>query len=229
VELAAVDKIFRDRKVRELMLDGVTIERPETVTIDGDVRVGMDSVIGPFTQILGSSSIGADCTIGAGSIIDNSELGDAVRIAPLTSVSDSKIEGGAHIGPFARLRNGNRIGAGAHIGNFVELKNTQFGDQAKASHLAYLGDSEIGEQANIGAGTITCNYDGVKKHRTRVGKKAFVGSNSTLVAPMDIGDGSYIGAGSVITHPVPADALAIGRARQVVKEGWAAKRKKKST
>jgi len=229
VELAAVDKIFRDRKVRELMLDGVTIERPETVTIDGDVRVGMDSVIGPFTQILGSSSIGADCTIGAGSIIDNSELGDAVRIAPLTSVSDSKIEGGAHIGPFARLRKGNRIGAGAHIGNFVELKNTQFGDQAKASHLAYLGDSEIGEQANIGAGTITCNYDGVKKHRTRVGKKAFVGSNSTLVAPMDIGDGSYIGAGSVITHPVPADALAIGRARQVVKEGWAAKRKKKST
>lgn len=225
-ELAAVDKIFRDRKVRELMLDGVTIERPETVTIDGDVRIGTDSVIGPFTQILGRSTIGQDCTIGAGSIVENSELGDDVRIAPLTVIADSRIEAGAHVGPFARLRNGNRVGAGAHIGNFVELKNTQFGEEAKASHLAYLGDSEIGSQTNIGAGTITCNYDGVKKHRTRIGKKAFVGSNSTLVAPIEIGEGSYIGAGSVITDPVPADALALGRGRQVVKEGWAKKKRK---
>ena len=227
MELAAADKIFRDRKARELMLDGVTIERPETVTIDGQVRIGVDSVIEPFARILGRSSIGADCRIGAGSIVDNSELGDEVLVAPFTFIADSRIEAGAHIGPFARLRNGNRVGAGAHIGNFVELKNTQLGNAAKANHLAYLGDSEIGEQVNIGAGTITCNFDGVKKHRTRIGKKAFVGSNSTLVAPVEIGEGSYIGAGSVITQTVPPDALAIGRARQVVKEGWVGKKKKK--
>jgi bifunctional UDP-N-acetylglucosamine pyrophosphorylase/glucosamine-1-phosphate N-acetyltransferase len=227
VELAAADKIFRDRKVRELMLDGVTIERPETVTIDGQVRMGADSIVEAFARILGRSTIGADCRIGAGSIIENSELGDGVQIAPLTCIADSRIEAGAHVGPFARLRKGNRVGAGAHIGNFVELKNTQLGGGAKASHLAYLGDSEIGEQVNIGAGTITCNFDGVKKHRTRIGKNAFVGSNSTLVAPVDIGERSYVGAGSVITDAVPADALALGRARQVVKEGWAAKKKKK--
>ncbi len=227
VELAAADKIFRDRKVRELMLEGVTIERPDTVTIDGQVRIGGDSIIEPFARILGRTAIGADSKIGACSIVENSELGDEVHIAPFTSIADSRIEAGAHIGPFARLRNGNRVGAGAHIGNFVELKNTQLGGGAKASHLAYLGDAEIGEQTNIGAGTITCNYDGVKKHRTRIGKKAFVGSNSTLVAPIEIGEGSYIGAGSVITQAVPADALALGRARQVIKEGWAAKKKKK--
>jgi bifunctional UDP-N-acetylglucosamine pyrophosphorylase / glucosamine-1-phosphate N-acetyltransferase len=227
VELADADRVFRDRKVRELMLDGVTIERPDTVTIDGPVRIGEDSIVEPFSRILGRSTVGADCRIGSGSIIENSELGDGVHILPFTYIADSRIEAGAHVGPFARLRNGNRVGAGAHIGNFVELKNTQLGDAAKANHLAYLGDSEIGEQTNIGAGTITCNYDGVKKHRTRIGKKAFVGSNSTLVAPIEIGDGSYIGAGSVITKPVPADALALGRAQQVVKEGWAAKKKKK--
>lgn len=227
VELAAADKIFRDRKVRELMLEGVTIERPDTVTIDEQVRIGEDSTIEAFARILGRTTIGSDCRIGAGSIVENSELGDEVLIAPFTSIADSKVEAGAQIGPFARLRKGNRVRAGAHIGNFVELKNTELGGGAKASHLAYLGDSEIGEQTNIGAGTITCNYDGVKKHRTRIGKKAFVGSNSTLVAPIDIGDGSYIGAGSVITDAVPADALALGRARQVIKEGWAASKKKK--
>jgi bifunctional UDP-N-acetylglucosamine pyrophosphorylase/glucosamine-1-phosphate N-acetyltransferase len=226
VELAAADKLFRDRKVRELMLDGVTIERPETVTVDGQVRIGEDSIVEPFARILGRTTIGADCRIGAGSIVENSELADGVHIAPFTFIVDSRIQAGAQIGPFSRLRPGNRIGAGAHIGNFVELKNTQLGDGAKASHLAYLGDSEIGEEVNIGAGTITCNYDGMKKHRTRIGKKAFVGSNSTLVAPIEIGEGSYIGAGSVITRPVPADALALGRAQQVIKEGWAAKKKK---
>ncbi|HLK18529.1 MAG TPA: bifunctional UDP-N-acetylglucosamine diphosphorylase/glucosamine-1-phosphate N-acetyltransferase GlmU [Bryobacteraceae bacterium] len=227
VELAVADKIFRDRKVRELMLDGVTVERPETVTIDADVKIGADSIVEPFARILGRSAIGEDCKIGASSIVQNSELGAGVQIAPFTSIADSRVDAGAHIGPFARLRNGNVVGAEAHIGNFVELKNTQFAAGAKANHLAYLGDSEIGEKTNIGAGTITCNYDGVKKHRTRIGKKAFVGSNSTLVAPIDIGDGSYIGAGSVITKPVPPDALALGRAHQIVKERWAAKRKKK--
>jgi len=226
-ELASVDKIFRERKVRELMLEGVTIEKPETVTIDCAVRIGADSIVGPFAQILGPSDIGEDCRIGACSIVENSKLADRVHIAPFTSIADSKVDADAHIGPFARLRAGNRVGAGAHIGNFVELKNTQFGAGAKANHLAYLGDAEIGDKTNIGAGTITCNYDGVKKHRTRIGKAAFIGSNSTLVAPLEIGDSSYIGAGSVITDPVPAEALGLGRSRQVVKGGWASKQKRK--
>jgi len=226
-ELAAVDKIFRDRKVRALMSEGVTIEKPETVTIDCAVRIGEDSIVGPFAQILGKTEIGEDSRIGACSIVENSKLGDRVQVNPFTSIVNSQVEADAQIGPFARLRPGNRVGPGAHIGNFVELKNTQFGAGAKANHLAYLGDAEIGDKTNIGAGTITCNYDGALKHRTRIGKEVFVGSNSTLVAPIEIGDESYIGAGSVITDAVPKDALALGRARQVVKEGWAAKRKKK--
>lgn len=226
-DLAAVDKIFRERKVQELMLAGVTIEKPETVTIDSGVRIGEDSVIGPFAQILGQTEIGPDCRVGSCSIIQNSTLASNVEVAQFTYIVDSHIESGAIVGPFARLRPGNRVGQNAHVGNFVELKNTRLGAGAKANHLAYLGDSEIGDRTNIGAGTITCNYDGVNKHKTHVGKDAFVGSNSTLVAPLEIGDGSYIGAGSVITDPVPADALALGRARQIVKEGWAAKRKKK--
>ncbi|HTC86680.1 MAG TPA: bifunctional UDP-N-acetylglucosamine diphosphorylase/glucosamine-1-phosphate N-acetyltransferase GlmU [Bryobacteraceae bacterium] len=227
VELAEVDKVFRTRKVQELMLSGVTIEKPETVTIDSSVHIGQDSVIGPFAQILGRTEIGEDCHIGACSIVDDSTISSNVEIAPFTSIADSHIEAGVTVGPFARLRQGNRIGKGARIGNFVELKNTRFGAGAKANHLAYLGDSDIGDRTNIGAGTITCNYDGLNKHKTQIGKDAFVGSNSTLVAPLEIGDGSYIGAGSVVTNPVPPDALAIGRSRQVNKEGWAAKRKKK--
>jgi bifunctional UDP-N-acetylglucosamine pyrophosphorylase/glucosamine-1-phosphate N-acetyltransferase len=228
VELAAVDRIFRERKVRELMLAGVTIEKPETVTIDAQVRIGADSIVEPFAQILGNTTIGEDCLIGACAIVGDSTLAANIEIAPFTHIVDSRIEAGAHIGPFARLRGGARIGSNTRIGNFVELKNTRFGTGAKANHLAYLGDAEIGENTNIGAGTITCNYDGASKHPTRIGKEAFVGSNSTLVAPLEIGDGSYIGAGSVITDPVPAEALALGRARQVIKEGWAAKRKKRT-
>jgi bifunctional UDP-N-acetylglucosamine pyrophosphorylase/glucosamine-1-phosphate N-acetyltransferase len=228
VELAAVDRIFRERKVEELMLAGVTIEKPETVTIDSGVRIGEDSIVGPFAQILGRCEIGEDCRIGACSIVEDSTLASHVEIAPFTSVANSQIESGCVVGPFARLRQGNRVGPSARIGNFVELKNTRLGAGAKANHLAYLGDSDIGTHTNIGAGTITCNYDGVNKHQTRIGKEAFVGSNSTLVAPIEIGDGSYIGAGSVVTHPVPADALAVGRSRQVNKEGWAARRKKKT-
>lgn len=227
VELAEVDGIFRERKARELMLAGVTIEKPETVTIDQAVEIGADSVIGPFAQILGRSKVGENCRVGACSIIQNSQLGDGVEIAPFTSVVDSRIEDSAHAGPFARLRGGAHVGANAHIGNFVELKNTDFAAGAKANHLAYLGDAAIGERTNVGAGTITCNFDGVSKHRTRIGKDAFVGSNSTLVAPLEVGDGSYIGAGSVITEEVPPGALALGRERQVVKPGWAGKRKKK--
>lgn len=225
IELAEVDQIFRLRKTRELMLDGVTIEKPETVSIDSQVRIGMDTIVGPFTQILGDTVIGEDCRVGAGSIIESSTLADRVEVLPLTIVSSSRIDSGTHVGPFARLRMENHVEAGAHIGNFVELKKTRLGAGAKASHLTYLGDSDIGAQVNIGAGTITCNYDGVRKHQTKIGQGAFVGSNSTLVAPVQVGDGSYIGAGSVITDAVPSDALALGRGRQVVKEGWVEKRK----
>jgi bifunctional UDP-N-acetylglucosamine pyrophosphorylase/glucosamine-1-phosphate N-acetyltransferase len=227
VELAVVDRILRERKARELMLDGVTIEKPETVTIDRQVKIGRDSIIGPFSQILGETAIGEDCRIGAGVIIENSRLEDGVTVKAYSYIGTSTVEAGAQIGPFARLRQDNYVGAGAHIGNFVELKKTRMGAKAKANHLAYLGDSTVGEGSNIGAGTITCNYDGVNKHQTTIGVKAFIGSNATLVAPVTVGDGGYVAAGSVITHEVPPDALAFGRARQQNKPDYALKLRKK--
>jgi bifunctional UDP-N-acetylglucosamine pyrophosphorylase/glucosamine-1-phosphate N-acetyltransferase len=225
IELAAVDRLFRERKVRELMLAGVTIEKPETVTIDAGVCIGIDTVVEAFAQIRGRTVIGENCRIGSGSIVEDSEIGDEVEIGPFTIVGTSRMERKSNAGPFARLRMGNHVAEGAHIGNFVELKKTRFGPGAKAGHLAYLGDSDIGAQVNIGAGTITCNYDGFTKHPTRIGDGAFIGSNSTLVAPIDVGEGAYVGAGSVITAPVPPDALGLGRAQQVLKPEWAKKRR----
>jgi bifunctional UDP-N-acetylglucosamine pyrophosphorylase/glucosamine-1-phosphate N-acetyltransferase len=225
IELAYADRLLRQAKTRELMLAGVTIENPDTVTVDAAASVGMDTVVAPFAQILGKTTIGENCRIGACSIVQDSQIGDRVEIHPFTVVSRSVVERGASVGPFARLRMENRVGEGAHVGNFVELKKTDLGAGAKASHLTYLGDSRIGAEANIGAGTITCNYDGFEKHPTTIGKGAFIGSNSTIVAPRKIGDGAYTAAGSVITEDVPPDALAVGRARQVVKEEWARKRR----
>ena len=225
VELAAVDRIFRERKVRDLMLGGVTIERPETVTIDAGVEIGMDSVVEPFTHILGKTVIGENCRVGACSIVSNCRLADEAQILPFSHVVDSVLERGAHAGPYARLRMQSQVESGAVVGNFVELKKTRLGARSKAQHLAYLGDSTVGGGVNIGAGTITCNYDGQKKHPTTIGDGAFVGSNSTLVAPIEVGAGSYVGAGSVITEKVPEDALALGRSRQVVKAGWAKTRR----
>lgn len=225
LELATVDRILRDRKVRQLMLDGVTIEKPETVSIDEAVEIGPDTVIEPFARITGNTVIGADCLIGSCSIIESSTLGDDVHVLPFSIVGTSKVETGCRIGPYARLRMDNHVEANAHIGNFVELKKTHFGAGAKAMHLAYLGDSSIGAKVNVGAGTITCNYDGKLKHATQIGDGAFIGSNSTLVAPVEIGAGSYVGAGSVVTDAVPDDALALGRGRQVNKEGWAKRRR----
>jgi bifunctional UDP-N-acetylglucosamine pyrophosphorylase/glucosamine-1-phosphate N-acetyltransferase len=225
VELAEADAILRQRKVREVMLGGVTVERPETVTIDADVQIGMDTIIEPFARILGKTTIGENCRIGTSAIIHSCQIGDEVEINPFTVIETSHLERGVHAGPFARLRMNNHVAEGAHIGNFVELKKTQMGAGAKAGHLAYLGDSQIGAAVNIGAGTITCNYDGSRKHATVIGEGSFIGSNSTLVAPLEIGAGAYVAAGSVITHPVPPDALAIGRTRQVIKEGWAKKRR----
>jgi bifunctional UDP-N-acetylglucosamine pyrophosphorylase/glucosamine-1-phosphate N-acetyltransferase len=220
VQLAEADRILRDRKTRELMMAGVTIEKPETVTIDPDVEIGMDTVIGPFARILGKSVIGEDCKIGACSILHDAVLGNGAEVFAFSMVSSSTFGENAHAGPYARLRMGAELGAGAHVGNFVELKNTRMGAGSKSMHLAYLGDSQIGSKVNVGAGTITCNYDGKKKHKTVIGDGVFVGSNSTLVAPLELEGGAYVGAGSVITDNVPGGALALGRARQVVKAGW---------
>jgi bifunctional UDP-N-acetylglucosamine pyrophosphorylase/glucosamine-1-phosphate N-acetyltransferase len=220
LELAAADSILRARKVRQLMLDGVTIEKPETVTVDANVRIGMDTVIGPFAQITGETVIGENCRVGASSVIADSILGDAVEVFPFSVVSASRLDARTQVGPFARLRMGAHLAEDARVGNFVELKKTKLGAGSKSMHLAYLGDSTIGEKVNVGAGAITCNYDGQKKHATVIADGVFVGSNSTLIAPIQIEQGAYIAAGSVITHKVPAKALAIGRVRQVNKEGW---------
>jgi bifunctional UDP-N-acetylglucosamine pyrophosphorylase/glucosamine-1-phosphate N-acetyltransferase len=225
VELAVADKILRNRKTQELMLSGVTIENPESVTIDVNVSVEADSVIEANVQLRGRTRIGTGCRIGTGSVLRSCEIGDDVTILPYVVAEASAIRSNAFVGPFSRLRMQAEADEGSHIGNFVELKKTKLGRRAKASHLAYLGDSIIGADANIGAGTITCNYDGQKKHQTIIGEGAFVGSNSTLVAPVAIGDGAYTAAGSVITKDVAPDALAIGRARQEEKPGWARRRR----
>jgi len=227
VELAEVDSLLRGRKARELMLEGVTIQRPETVTLDAGVSIGPDTLLEPFVQVLGRSSIGSGCRIRSYSVISDSTLADEVTVEPFSWIHKSAIEQGSRIGPYARLRTDNQVGPNARIGNFVELKKTRMGARSKANHLAYLGDSSIGDDVNIGAGTITCNYDGVAKHPTVIRDGAFVGSNSTLVAPVEIGAGAYLAAGSTITENVPADSLAIARGRQTVKPGWAAKRKKR--
>lgn len=225
VELAEVDQVFRERKRRRLMLDGVTIENPSTVIVDEDVEIGIDTVIEPYVRISGRTVIGEGCRIGSGCVIENSRLDNGVRVYPLSLISASRVEEGAQVGPFARLRMESRVCAGAHVGNFVEMKKSTLGRGSKSMHLAYLGDATIGEQANIGAGTITCNYDGKRKHPTQIGDGAFIGSNSTLVAPLQVGAGAYVGAGSVITKPVPEDALAIARCHQTVKESWAKRRR----
>jgi len=208
-----------------LMGAGVTIYRPETCVIDADVEVAADTVIEPFVQLLGNTKIGAACRIRSYSVLESCTLGDNVLIRPSCMLTESSIAEGADIGPFARMRMGCEVGEKVHVGNFVELKKAKLQRGVKAGHLAYLGDAEIGADVNIGAGVITCNYDGVRKHVTQIGEGAFVGSDSTLVAPVKIGAGAYVGAGSCITKEVPADALALARALQVVKEGWAAERR----
>ena len=204
---------------------GATIQRPETCVIDAEVEIAADAVIEPFVQLLGRTKIGAGCRIRSFTVIENCTLGRDVLVRQSCVLTDSAIADGAKIGPFAQLRPGSEIGEDVHIGNFVETKKAKLAKGAKAGHLTYLGDVEVGAGTNIGAGTITCNYDGVNKHKTIIGKDAFIGSDSTLVAPVTVGDGAYVGAGSCITRDVPADSLAVSRVRQVVKEGWAAARR----
>jgi bifunctional UDP-N-acetylglucosamine pyrophosphorylase/glucosamine-1-phosphate N-acetyltransferase len=228
-ELAEVSTMVRQQKNEELMAAGVTLIDPATTYIDADVIVGPDTVIHPCVFLEGSTEIGSACEIHAGARIVNSTVGDRVCVRNHTVVTDSTIGAGTILGPFAHIRPGSQVGDDAHIGNFVELKKTIMGQGAKANHLAYLGDATIGSATNVGAGTITCNYDGDKKHQTTIGKGVFVGSNSTLVAPITLADGSYIAAGSTVTTDVPAEALAIGRARQENKAGWVAKRAARKT
>jgi bifunctional UDP-N-acetylglucosamine pyrophosphorylase / glucosamine-1-phosphate N-acetyltransferase len=224
--LADVDRVFRGRKAEELMVSGVTMYLPETIVIDPEVAVGTDTVIEPGVQLLGATRIGARCTIGAGSLLRDVRVDDGVTIGAHSILDQSRVGESAQIGPFARLRPGADIRAGAHIGNFVEVKNSVIHEGAKANHLSYLGDASVGRESNIGAGTITCNYDGVNKNKTTIGSRVFIGSDTALVAPVRVGDGAYVAAGSIVTENVPAEALAIARGRQVNKPGWATKRRR---
>jgi bifunctional UDP-N-acetylglucosamine pyrophosphorylase/glucosamine-1-phosphate N-acetyltransferase len=227
-EMMELDAAMHLRKARALMAQGVTIFRPETTVIGEDVTVGADTVIEPFVQLLGHTVVGTECRIRSYSVIEDATLGNKVTVRNGSIITDSAIHDGAVIGPYAHVRPESLIGEGAHVGNFVETKKAHLGKGAKANHLSYLGDTEIGAGSNVGAGTITCNYDGTHKHRTVIGENAFIGSDSTLVAPIAIGNGAYIAAGSTITDDVPEDALALGRARQTVKEDWAKHRRAKS-
>lgn len=228
-ELAEVDAELRMEKCRQLMDSGVTIYQPQTCVVDADVTVGPDTVIEPFVHLLGATRIGAECRIRSYSVIINCELGDGVLIRNGCVMDDSRIGAQAVLGPYTHLRPGCQIAEGAHMGNFVEGKKLKLGKGSKAQHLSYLGDAEVGEAVNVGAGTITCNYDGFGKYPTVIGDRAFIGSDATLVAPVKVGKGAYIGAASCITEDIPDDALAIGRGRQVNKEGWARRKREERT
>jgi bifunctional UDP-N-acetylglucosamine pyrophosphorylase / glucosamine-1-phosphate N-acetyltransferase len=219
-EMMQLDAAMRMRKAQDLMAAGVTVFRPETSVIDAAVTVEADTVLEPFVQLLGHTRIGAGCRIRSYSVLEDATLGNKVLVRHGSIITQSSIASNAVIGPYSHVRPESEIGEGAHVGNFVETKKAKLGAGAKANHLSYLGDTEIGSGTNIGAGTITCNYDGRDKHRTVIGSNSFIGSDATLVAPLAIADNAYIAAGSTITEDVPADALALGRARQTTKEGW---------
>jgi bifunctional UDP-N-acetylglucosamine pyrophosphorylase/glucosamine-1-phosphate N-acetyltransferase len=224
-EMMGIDAKIRLSTAHRLMASGVTIFQPETTVIDTGVVVGPDTVIEPFVQLLGATKIGEECRIRSYSVLEHSTLGNRVLIQQGCIINQSRVHDGAVLGPYARLRPESEIGEGAHVGNFVETKKIRLGKGSKANHLSYLGDAEIGAGVNVGAGVITCNYDGMTKRKTIIGDHVFVGSDATLVAPVTLGNGSYIAAGSCITEDVPEDALALGRARQTIKEGWSVGRR----
>jgi len=223
--LADADKILRARKATEIMASGATIYLPETVVIDPEVTAGPDTVIEPGVQLLGKTRIGERCMIRAGNVVLNSRIDDGALLNPHCVIDSSHLGANSQVGPFARLRPGSDVRAGAKVGGFVELKKSVIHEGAKVPHLSYIGDATVGSGTNIGAGTITCNYDGTAKHQTTIGRNVFIGSDTSLVAPVRIGDGAYVAAGSVITDNVPADALAIARGRQSNKPGWAKARR----
>lgn len=224
LQLAEAEKILRQRKLVELMDSGVTVMDPASTFVDASVSVGEDTVLYPFTWLEGETTIGRDCRIGPNSRISDSQLGDAVTLH-FSYAHECKIAGGVSVGPYVHLRPDTELAAGVKVGNFVEIKNSRVGAGSKLPHLSYIGDADIGSGVNIGCGTITVNYDGKKKHRTVVGDTAFVGCNSNLVAPVSVGSGAYIAAGSTITKDVPDGALGVGRARQSNIAGWVEKKK----
>ena len=223
-QLAVAERILRRRKAEELMADGVTIIDPQTTFIDAEVRVGMDTVIYPFTFLEGVTVIGEDCCIGPHVRFQNMAVGDDVK-AHYVYAHDADVESGTDLGQFNHIRPDSHIGAGVKIGNFVEVKNSEIGAGSKLPHLSYIGDCDMGADVNMGCGTITVNYDGKNKFRTVIGDRAFVGCNSNLVAPITVGENSYVAAGSTITRDVPEGALSVARARQKEIEGWHDKRK----
>jgi bifunctional UDP-N-acetylglucosamine pyrophosphorylase/glucosamine-1-phosphate N-acetyltransferase len=226
-ELVELDALLRREKCARLMESGVTIFQPETCVIDSEVEIAPDTVVEPFVQILGKTRIGSDCRIRSYSVISDCEIESGVTIRPGCILDQSRVRRGAILGPYSHLRPGTDVGEGAHVGNFVETKKARLGRKSQASHLTYIGDAEVGERVNFGCGTITCNYDGVHKHQTTIGDDVFIGSDVQFVAPVTIGSGSLIGAGSTITRDVPPDALALSRAEQKVIEGWAARKRAK--
>lgn len=226
VELARADSYMRRRVSESFMLSGVTIIDPDATYIDYGAVAGMDTIIYPGARISGDSRIGAGCVIEEGSRIDASRIGDATVIRSYSVIESSEIGSRAAIGPFAHLRPGSTVGDNAHIGNFVELKKSAIGRGSKANHLSYIGDSVVGEGVNIGAGTITCNYDGVNKFQTTIEDNAFIGSDSQLIAPVKVGKGAYVGSGTTVTKDVPPGALVITRAPEKVIEGWAERKLK---
>jgi bifunctional UDP-N-acetylglucosamine pyrophosphorylase/glucosamine-1-phosphate N-acetyltransferase len=227
-ELAEVGRVLQGRINVGHMAAGVTLVDPATAYIGPDVTIGADTVLQPFVLLEGRTQVGSGCEVHAGSRVVDSVLEDGVTVLNHCVVQSARIAAGAHIGPFARIRPDSFIGEQAHIGNFVEVKKSTVGPGTKIGHLAYIGDASVGAGVNIGAGTITCNYDGIRKHATTIGDGAFVGSDSTLVAPVSIGAGAYVAAGSAITDDVPDGALGIARGRQSNKAGWAAKRSGKT-
>jgi len=226
-ELAMVDTVIQHRVIERLMDEGVTFRNPNTVVIDSTVTIERDTVIYPFVTLEGKTRIGPKCVVEPGVHLINVTAGANVHLKTGTVAEDAIIEDDANVGPYAHLRPGTKLGRRVKVGNFVETKKAVFGEGAKASHLSYIGDADVGADVNIGAGTITCNYDGVNKNKTTIEDGAFIGSDTQLVAPVRVGRGAYVGAGSTITKDVPAEALALSRVPQRIVEGWAKKRKKK--
>jgi len=225
-ELAMAVEVLRQRKIKALAEEGVTVYDPRTTWVDLDVNIGRDTTIYPSVIIEGKSILGSKCQLYPFVHIVDSRLGNRVKILSSTVIEKSVIEDDAQVGPFSRLRPKTVVRSGAKVGNFVEMKNTVFGKLSKAGHLSYLGDCEVRERVNVGAGTITCNYDGRRKYKTSIGADAFIGSGTELVAPLKIGKGAYIGAGSTITKDVKPGSLAVSRSRQIEKRGWARRLKK---
>jgi|SRR5579863_667583 len=227
-ELALAEREIQRRIAERWMEEGVTFVRPQDVLVGSEVKIGRDTVLYPGTVLEGKSVLGAGCTVRASRIVD-STLGEGVIVKDFCVIEGSYLEQGVSVGPFTHLRPGTVLKKGVKVGNFVEVKASQLGEGTKANHLSYIGDATVGSHVNVGAGTVTCNYDGFKKFRTTIADGAFIGSGTQLVAPVEVGEGAVIGAGSTVTQNVPADALALSRNHQVNREGWAKKRRLKNS